>query len=894
VPRTVLVLAALVTMLIVPGAAQLRVAPPGERPDAVALELALRKLASTGTFLQTDAHPDDEDNGLLAMLGHGQGMRTALVTLTRGDGGQNEIGPELGQALGVLRTEELLAVHRFDGAEQYFTRAIDFGYSFSVEESIEKWGHDEILGDLVRHIRTIRPDVIAGFLCGGRAGGLHHQAAAQLTREAFSAAADPSKYPEQVKDGLRPWKAARYFCTDENSFAPQPPPRTPDQLVADVSGFDPVLGRTYADLGLEARSMHKCQGTSQLLLLPGQTQNRTYRIQGDGATVAPPAMFEAIDTSIRGLRRFAAGNPAPALSSALQDIQQSVAAATAASRAREAAATIAALATGLRATRGLRSELSRLVADAVAAYEIDFRLAQKERQFQDALIIASGTRLDALADDGVVTPGQTLNVSMHAAGAGQLRGVTLHGFDGQRTTCAGELVKAVSCKASVTVPPKTPLSTPYWTPRKDAERYDFEPDVQFGVPFRPTPFRVTFEVTIGGEQVAVERPVEYRYSDIVAGEKRSQLNVAPAFNVTVDPEIVVFGVVPPEGGSQGAAGSATATRVASAPSTRVASAFRRKIIAVTVANNLKQPASATVSLDLPAGWSAEPATPSIKFSREDESVTVKFAVQPPRFAAAGEMAVKAVVTSDTGARSDLGYQVVEYPHVRRQHVVRPAAVRVKTMDVSIAPGLKVGYVMGVGDRVPEAIEQLGAEVTLIDSETLASGDLSRFHTIVVGVRAFERRPDLRANSQRLLDYAERGGTVIVQYQKTEFNDAQYGPWPAKTSTNRVTDENATVEILAPDHRLFNTPNRIGPEAWQGWVQERGTYFLGERDARYVDLLRARDPFPYNADAKTGILVEARVGKGRWLYTGLGLWRQLPAGIDGAYRLLANLISLGQP
>src|SRR3954447_12949415 len=213
--------------------AQLRVAPPGEHPDTIALELMLRQLSNTGTFMQTDAHPDDEDNGLLAMLGRGQGMRTTLVTLTRGDGGQNEIGPELGQSLGVLRTEELLAVHRFDGAEQYSTRAIDFGYSFSVEESIAKWGHDEIVGDLVRHIRTIRPDVIAGFLCGGTSGGLHHQASAALTLEAFRAAADPMKYPEQIREGLRPWQPVRIFCTDETSFGP-PQPLTPDKVRPDL------------------------------------------------------------------------------------------------------------------------------------------------------------------------------------------------------------------------------------------------------------------------------------------------------------------------------------------------------------------------------------------------------------------------------------------------------------------------------------------------------------------------------------------------------------------------------------------------------------------------------------------------------------------------------------
>jgi hypothetical protein len=227
-------------------------------------------------------------------------------------------------------------------------------------------------------------------------------------------------------------------------------------------------------------------------------------------------------------------------------------------------------------------------------------------------------------------------------------------------------------------------------------------------------------------------------------------------------------------------------------------------------------------------------------------------------------------------------------------VVQSAAARVKVMDVRIAPGLKVGYIMGVGDRVPEAIEQLGARVTLIDPETLASGDLSQFDVIVLGVRAYERRQDLRANNRRLLQYAENGGTVIVQYQRTEFNDAQYGPFPAKTTAERVTDENAPIEVLAPDHPVFNRPNTIGPDDWRDWVQERGTYFMGQRDPRYVDLLRSQDPFPYNAGAKTGILVEARVGKGRWIYTGLGLWRQLPAGTDGAYRLMANLLSLGKP
>jgi LmbE family N-acetylglucosaminyl deacetylase len=284
--RTLRVLVPTIALLLLGTSvpAQLRVRPVGELPNDVALRLQLRKLASTGTFMETTAHPDDEDNAVLAMMSHGRGMRTTLVSATRGDGGQNEIGPELFQALGVLRTEELLAVHRFDGAEQYFTRAVDFGFSFSIEESIEKWGHDEIVGDYVRHIRTIRPDVVVGFLCGGGGGGQHHQASTRLTLEAFRAAADPSRYPDQIREGLRPWQAKRVFCTEGFGAQGQ---ATPDLLrVTATSEFDPLLGRTYSELGLEGRSMHKCQGTSQLLMLPGATSVRCgngARGEGSGA-----------------------------------------------------------------------------------------------------------------------------------------------------------------------------------------------------------------------------------------------------------------------------------------------------------------------------------------------------------------------------------------------------------------------------------------------------------------------------------------------------------------------------------------------------------------------------------------------------------------------------------
>jgi hypothetical protein len=387
------------------------------------------------------------------------------------------------------------------------------------------------------------------------------------------------------------------------------------------------------------------------------------------------------------------------------------------------------------------------------------------------------------------------------------------------------------------------------------------------VPFRPTPFSATFAFTVAGAKVAFQRPRDFRYSDLYAGENRMELQVVPAFNVRVTPEIAIVS--------------------SSAPATSAAG--RR--IEVTVSNNLKEKISATATLHAPEGWRVSPTRAPVSFARAEESATVAFTLTPPARVAQGEYGVTATVADGTHT-SSTGYEVVEYPHIHRRHVVQEARTRVKAIDVKIAPGLRVGYVMGVGDDVPAAIQQLGADVHMIDGHELASGDLSRYNVIVTGVRAYERRPDLRANNSRLLEYVKNGGVVLVNYNKLEFNDAQYGPYPAKNGQERITDENAPVDVLAPSHPVFSVPNRIGPQDWAGWVQERGTYFLAERDARYVDLVRMTDPFPLNAGPKTGALVEAQYGKGRWIYIGLGLWRQLPAGTEGAYRLMANLLSLG--
>jgi hypothetical protein len=315
-------------------------------------------------------------------------------------------------------------------------------------------------------------------------------------------------------------------------------------------------------------------------------------------------------------------------------------------------------------------------------------------------------------------------------------------------------------------------------------------------------------------------------------------------------------------------------------------------VRVTVVNNTPGASEGVIKLNVPAGWSVSPQQQAVTFVRPDESQTLRFTVKPAADAALGVYHVRAVVSS-AGRMFERGYQTIEYPHIRRQHIYRDADVTLKVINVKTAPNLTVGYIVGVGDDVPAAIEQLGVKLEFITPEDLAWGNLSRFNVIVTGVRAYEHRADLRANNKRLLDYVNAGGTVVVQYNKFEFNETYYGPYPALVSDNRVTDETAPVSIVAPGDPLVTFPNEVTSATWKGWVQERGLYFLGDRDARYRDIVSLEDPFPFNEGEKRGALVETTYGKGNWVYVGLGLWRQLPAGTDGAYQLLANLISLGK-
>lgn len=866
----------------------------------VALGLALRRLNVVGTFLQTAAHPDDEHNQLYALLTLGHGLRSVDVQTTRGEGGQNEIGSELFRDIGVLRTSELLSAHRLDGAEQWFARSIDFGYSFHPPEIYEKWGRNEVMGDFVRFIRATRPDVVLTMTIQGRGGDRAHESTAVLTQEAFRAAADPKQFPDQIKGGLRPWQARKLYFTGGAGVTGGPSAATPTPeptlhfATVDAGAYDPLLGRTYQEIGADARSNHKCQGMGQLPPLPGGIGGgrgpagpSRYRLVD--STIAgqmekdETSLFDGVDTSLGGLASFAGANPPEALKISLAAIVEQAQRAQKAFDSGDDAGTAAPVVAGLNAVRALRAQIGSIGLTENARFEIDFRLKTKEADYENGVLLAHGLAFEAIADDGLVIAGQPVKLSLVVAnrGAGDVSvsGVSVAGFD-RAASCTPGNAKArgaFTCTADVQVPKDARLTEPYWTD----EYWDTRPpkaalniypaDVEFGVPFRPSPFRVTFRMKVGGTEVTKELAAQYRYSkDIFVGEKRMDLNVVPAFSVKTTPTTAVI------------------------PEVRAAAAkpIEREIF-VSATNGTKGAAQATVALELPAGWTAAPATAALSFANEDESLTTRFKVSVPATVKVGEYQVRAVVTSAaTGAtKFSSGYQEIDYPHIQRRQVIKPAETDLKVIDAKTTPNVKVGYVVGAGDQVPLALEQLGAKVSFIQPDELAWGDLSKYDVIITGVRAYLKRIDLRAYNRRLIEFAERGGTVIVQYNKMEFNQAQFGPFPAKVGNGRVTDENVPVKVLVPGHPVFNFPNKITEATWKGWVQERGLYFLGEKDAKYVDLISMEDSAPDNPGVKLGSLVDAKVGKGHWIYLGLGLWRQLPAQTEGAYQLLANLISL---
>lgn len=846
---------------------------------ATGLALALRRVGVSGRVLYVTAHPDDEMNGVLVRLSRGLGLRTALLTITRGEGGQNAIGPELEGALGVLRTGELMATHRFDGAEQYFGRAYEFGFSFSVEETFAKWGREETLGDVVRVVRAFRPDVILTLPLEGEGGGQHHQAVGRLAGEAFRAAADPFRFPEQLREGLRPWQVLKIYQGGVGGYGEVP--GSPVRVATGV--YDPALGMTWQQLGSRARAMHRCQGMGQLLADPGPADGVFSLLGAEPAvTGAEGDILDGIETSLAGLGRFAPGG---ALAGDLAALQSKALAARAALDPVAPERGAPGLAGALVAVRGLLARLDGRVADPLSRAEVAERLRDEEKDVEAALALAHGLVVEAWADDGLVTPEQEVAVSLSVyGGAGGPLDVEALELDAPagwtvalREGGTGPFTEGTARRArfAVTVAKDAQPSRPYWRRAPDRDRHEIVSPADETLPWSPPALVARARCRLAGVLLTLRAPVGWRYEGpFVGGERRHELQVVPALAVRVSPEI-------------------TAVPLASPP---------RPIEVRVFARNLTPGAAvADVRLEAPAGWSVEPSSAPLRLAYEGEESGARFRVTPPAVLRAGLHTLRAVAARDGREHRDT-VQVVDYDHVERRQLLWPAETRVLALDVLTRPGTAVGYVMGSGDALADAIRQLGLPLTLLTADDLLFGDLSRFTTIVTGIRAYETRPDLRSAHGRLIRWVEAGGHLVVQYNRAAFNrlapetpapsagePSPYVPFPAAVTSERISDETAPMRLLAPAHPLLTAPNRISPADWEGWVQERGIQLLAARDPRYAELLAATDPFPGNPGEKRGLLVEAKVGKGTWTYVGLALFRQVPAGVPGGWRLLANLV-----
>ncbi len=875
-PRSAAAIALLAALLASSPTAQVR---PVYSRGVAGLVQAIERLRTTASAMHTAAHPDDEDTALITRLARGDHARVAYLSLNRGEGGQNIIGTELFDALGVIRTEELLQARTLDGGDQFFSRAYDFGFTKTMAEAGAKWDEAVILGDMVRAIRRYRPLVILNGWSGTPADGHgQHQLSGTLTPLAFAAAADPARYPEQIAEGLRPWRARKLYV--RHGFGADPATAS---LRLPTGTLDPVLGRSYFEIAMEGRSQHKSQEMGGVEARGVKTSNLDLvtSLTGAAAGTAERSVFEGIDTSLTGLAALA-GLPKTALATELAAMDAAAAEALAGADVVLAPAKLVpTLARGLAVARAARAAVARVAAPEAAKDEAEFLLAIKVAEFEDALVRASAIVVDALADREIASAGDALRVNVNlfqpegsTVTVGPSTLVVPAGWsakpaplppEGSSGSPVARFFREVPTRAEpwdVTIAPDAPPTEPYWlrTPRTGPVfTWTGVPTALQTQPFDPPVIVARVPLTIGGAAITVERAVQFRYADPVRGEIRRNVAIVPAVTVAFDEPLAVIPTV---------------------------GASKPRTVRVRVRSETLASGPGVVRLLPPDGWQVMPAGAPIVFASRGEGVSVPFTVTPPAGVAPGAYTLAAQVVI-AGRTFDISMQAIDYPHIQKHRLYAPAQMTARVLDVAVAP-VKVGYVMGGGDRVPEAIRRLGLDVTLLTDDDLASGDLARYGTIVVGIRASESRPAFVAANARLLQFVRDGGTLIVQYQQTDYTGRNLSPFPAGGNT-RVTDERAPVRILEPQHPRFTTPNRIGPADWDDWVQERDLYAWATFDPQYTPLLETADP---NEPPQRGGELYAHIGKGHYVYTSYAWFRQLPAGVPGAYRLFANLLSLG--
>jgi LmbE family N-acetylglucosaminyl deacetylase len=795
--------------------------PPTNSAPAILQEL--KSFREFGSVLYIAAHPDDENTLLIAYLARGRDYRTAYLSLTRGDGGQNVLGPQFDEKLGVARTQELLAARRLDGGRQFFSRAMDFGFSKDYRETLSIWDKQQVLSDIVRVIREFRPDVLINRFStqpGGTHG--HHTASAVLGLEAFRLAGDPKAFPEQ---NLPPWQPRRIFVNDRGG--------APGDIHMDVSGNDPVTGLSFNELAIRSRAMHKTQGFDNFRGFGGGNGPRTESfllLVGDPAT---NDIMDGIDTTWNRVTGGAEiGKMADTI---ITDFNPA-----------DVSASVPAL-----------LKLRSLVA---ALPERDSVVEEKSRRLDHILQSCLGLEVETTIAQSEVVPGETMKLHhlVTISSSIPVRWIAVRYPDHERGLKKIKLrvnEPAVS-EFEETLPAGTPLTQPYWLREEHPPGMFVVDDPSLiGRPENPPAFPIGEIFEVGGQTLVVpDEPIQILTNS--AGQQiRRKLDVIPPVSLKFEADVALF--------SPGKSHPVQVTMTASRP-------------------NL----SGTLQLEMPAGWSAAPANQPFTLPGVGDQKTFSFVVTAPVQSASAKIVASADIG---GVRYRNEREEISYPHIPRQ-LLQPVA-RLKVLSLKLATsGHTIGYLPGAGDTVAECLKQMGYDVTILDDADLTTNNLQRFDAVVIGVRAFNVRTNLAPHLPALFAYAEAGGTVVVQYNRPDPRVTPLAPFELHLSGDRVTDETAAMTFLAPDSPVLNTPNKITSADFDGWIQERGIYFPNQWDDHFTPILACHDP---GESPLKGSLLVAPYGRGYYIYTGLVFFRELPAGVPGAYRLFANLISLGK-
>ncbi|ALD21471.1 PIG-L family deacetylase [Hymenobacter sp. DG25A] len=837
--------------------------------------LGLKKLNVLGSVLYIAAHPDDENTRLIAYLANGRLLETGYFSCTRGDGGQNLIGPELREQLGVIRTQELLAARRIDGGQQFFSRANDFGFSKTAEETFTIWDREQVLSDMVWVIRQRRPDVlITRFPPDARAGHGHHTASAMLAIDAFDAAGDPNRFPEQLKY-VKAWQPKRLLW-NTGSFFVKAGEDMSSYLKLDAGGYNPLLGQSYGEIAARSRSQHRSQGFGSAATR-GEALEYFQPLKGEKAG---NDLFEGVDMSWNRVKGGAA--VAKLLEEVIQKYDPS----------KPEASVV-----GLLKVRNQLMVLAYSGANQKGQTSNDVFWAEEKAAAVNQLIYdALGLHLEATVQQATTASSDSVRLNTMAINRSsipvQLESI-VYKISGFRDNVAGieetantvlknDIVRngTYRFKAPITLA----VSQPYWLREQGTigmykipdviDRRDWGLEVAAAKALSATGLDVihsqevvgepenepvaiaSFHLKVNGEGIGYDMPIQYKRVDPALGELYRPLAVVPPVAVNIVGHAYVFAENKP------------------------------KTVLVTLKAG-RSNAKGTVALQVPTGWKAEPTSIPFDIKNKDEERTVEFWVQPTSSQqSTGQL--RAVATMDGQAYSR-GIQVINYSHIPTQTLFPEAVAPLVKLDLKRRKQ-DIGYLMGAGDDVPDALRQIGYNVTLLKPEDLTAERLRRYQAVVVGIRAYNTLDRLKYQQPALLQYVENGGNLVVQYTVSRGTVLpEIGPYPMKLSSDRVTVENAPVTFLKPQHALLNTPNKITSKDFEGWQQEQGLYYPSQWDTKYQTIISSHDP---GEPAKESAILVADYGKGHYIYTGLSFFRELPAGVPGAYRLLTNMIELG--